>query len=219
LCGDLECTIFEGSWYLTGLEKFLLDLIQEKDYVFELMDRMMSYSIGVGKELLRLGAEIIWLGDDMGAQQGMFIAPEIWRRYLKPRMKKIIAELRAQNPQTLIAYHSCGSYAPIIPELLEIGVDVLNALQPSARDMELGYLKSAFGGQAAFFGGLDTQGVLPFGTVEEVEQEVRRVIAAAGLGGGLLLAGAHNLQPDVSVQKVRCIFETVHRYGRYPLKV
>jgi uroporphyrinogen decarboxylase len=155
----------------------------------------------------------------MGAQQGMFIAPQTWRRHLKPRMKKIIGELRTQSPQVLIAYHSCGSYAPIIPELLDIGVDVLNALQPSARDMELGQLKAVYGGRAAFFGGLDTQGVLPFGTEEEVVQEVRRVIAAAGRGGGLLLAGAHNLQPDVSVEKVQRIFETARRDGRYPLPI
>jgi uroporphyrinogen decarboxylase len=84
--------------------------------------------------------------------------------------------------------------------------------------MGLGKLKEAFGGRASFFGALDTQGVLPFGTEMEVEQEVRRVIAEGGKGGGLLLAGAHNLQPDVSVSKVRRIFETVHRYGRYPLR-
>ncbi len=217
LCGDLECTIFEGSWYLTGLQKFLLDLSLEKDYVFALMDRMMEYSIGVGRELLRIGAEMIWLGDDVGMQQGMLISPQTWRVHLKPRMRSVIGELRAVNPQAHIAYHCCGSYAPIIPDLIEIGVDVLNALQPTARDMDLGALKGRHGEKASFFGGLDTQGVLPFGTEAEVEAEARRVIEAAGKGGGLILAGAHNLQPDVSVSKVLRLYQAARAFGRYPL--
>jgi uroporphyrinogen decarboxylase len=217
VCGDLECTIFEGSWYLTGLEKFLMDLSLEEDYVFELMDRVMEYSIGVGRELLRLGAEMIWLGDDVGMQEGMLISPETWRRHLKPRMRAVIEQLKAADPEVHIAYHCCGSYAPIIPDLIEIGVDVLNALQPTARDMELGGLKERYGGQACFFGGLDTQRALPFGSEQDVEAEVRRVIRAAGSGGGLILAGAHNLQPDVSVAKVLRLYSAAHRFGRYPL--
>lgn len=217
LCGDLECTVFEGSWYLVGMEKFLLDFSTEEDYVFELMDRVMEYAIGVGRELLALGADMIWVGDDVGMQQGMLISPESWRRHIKPRLRQVIAAFQAVKPDVHIAYHGCGSYAPIIPELLEIGVDVLNALQPNAAGMDLGPLKSRYGGKASFFGGLDTQGVLPFGTEDEVEAEVRRVIRAAGRGGGLIVAGAHNLQPDVSVAKVLRLFDTLRRFGRYPL--
>jgi uroporphyrinogen decarboxylase len=129
----------------------------------------------------------------------------------------VIAQLKAVNPAAHIAYHCCGSYAPIIPELIEIGVDVLNALQPTARDMDLGPLKERYGERACFFGGLDTQGALPFGSEQDVEAEVKRVIAAAGRSGGLILAGAHNLQPDVSVEKVLRLYSAAHRFGRYPL--
>jgi len=131
-------------------------------------------------------------------------------------MRTVIRTLKADNPQVKIAYHSCGSYSALIPELLEIGVDILNALQPTARDMDLARLKRQFGDRAAFFGGLDTQGVLPFGSPEEVEEEVRRVVRSAAAGGGLILAGAHNIQPDVTVERLLDIFQNCQRLGTYP---
>ena len=215
ICGDVECTIFEASWYLTGFEKFLVDLSLEKEYVFALMDKVMHYSIEVGKELIRIGADIVWLGDDMGTQQGMLLSPEMWRRHLKERMRKVITSLKDVNPGVKIAYHSCGSYSPIIPELIEIGVDILNALQPNARDMDLSRLKAQYGKTVSFFGGLDTQAIIPFGSLQDVEGEIKRVIRAAAKGGGLILAGAHNIQPDVSTEKMIQIFEFARRYGAY----
>jgi uroporphyrinogen decarboxylase len=217
ICGDLECTILEASWYLTGFQKFLIDLSLEKDYVFALLDRVMDYSIEVGRELLRIGADILWLGDDLGSQQGMLLSPAMWRRHFKERMRKVIQSLKSADPRVKIAYHSCGSYYPVIPELLEIGVDILNALQPNARDMDLARLKEQFGEKAVFFGGLDTQEVLPFGSVRDVEEEIKRVIQAAARGGGLILAGAHNIQPDVSVEKLVSIFDFSKRHGTYPV--
>ena len=215
--GDLECTIFEASWYLTGLEKFLIDLTLEKDYIFVLMDRIQLYSIWVGKELIRIGADIIWLGDDMGTQKGMLISPEMWRKYFKGRLRTVIRELKAGNPNVKIAYHSCGSYYSIIPDLIEIEVDILNALQPNTKDMDLATLKDSFGDRVSFFGGLDTQNIIPFGSLTDLKQEIKRVIEAAAKGGGLILAGAHNIQPDVSVEKLVKIFELSKKYGRYPI--
>ncbi len=217
ICGDLECTIFETSWYLTGMEKFLMDLFMEKEYVFTLMDRVMEYNIGVGRELIRLGSDIIWVGDDMGTQQGMLISPEMWRKHIKERLRTVIRELKGEKPDIKIAYHSCGSYFPIIPELIEVGVDILNALQPKAKDMDLGRLKRMFGDRASFFGGMDIQKTIPFGTEEEVEREVKRVIRSAAKGGGYILAGAHNIQPDTSVEKLVKIFEVAKSYGKYPI--
>ncbi len=215
ICGDAECTIFEASWYLTGFEKFLLDLSLEKAYVFALMDKVMRYSIEVGRQLIAIGADIVWLGDDMGMQQGMLLSPDMWRRHIKERMRKVIASLKDVNPAVKIAYHSCGSYSPIIPELIEIGVDILNALQPTARDMDLATLKARYGTMVSFFGGLDTQAVIPFGSMQEVEGEIERVIRAAAKGGGLILAGAHNFQPDVSTEKMTHMFAFAKRNGAY----
>ena len=217
ICGDLECTIFEQSWHMIGMEKFLMDLTMEQDYIFELMEHVMEYSIGCGKELARLGSDFIWLGDDMGSQRGMLISPDMWRSYFKGRLKHVIDEIRSENPEIKFAYHSCGSYFPIVGDLLEIGVDILNALQPNAKDMDLIRLKEMYGQEASFFGGIDVQDIIPFGTVAETAKEVKRVISSAGKGGGLLLAGSHNFQPDVSVEKMMKIFETAKSFGKYPL--
>lgn len=218
ICGDLECTIFEASWYLTGLEKFLLDLTLEKEYIFALLDRVMAYSIGVGVELAKIGADIIWLGDDMGSQQGMLISPEMWRTHFKERMRTVISSIRKVNPEVKIAYHCCGSYEPIMGDLIEVGVDILNALQPTARDMDTAMIKARYGRKATLFGALDTQDALPFGTMAQVEAEILRVLRAAGKGGGLILAGAHNLQPDVSTDKLLRIFEFSKEHGTYPIR-
>ena len=219
LCADLECTIFETSWGLIGMEKFLVDLLMRKDYVFALMDRVMEYHIKVGKELIKIGADMIWLGDDVGTQKGMLISPALWREVLKERMRKVIEELKAVNPNIGIAYHCCGSYAPIIPDLIEIGVNILNALQPAAKDMDLKKLKDVYGNEICFFGGLDIQKILPFGSLEDIENEVKRIISSAAKGGGFIFAGAHNIQPDTSVEKVVNLFQLVKRYGKYPMIV
>jgi len=217
ICGDVETTILENSWYLVGMEKFFIDLAMKKPYIFALMDRMMEYSLGVAKELIRLGADIIWLGDDVGAQNGMLISPKVWREVFKERMRSIISELKRENPKVKIAYHCCGSYFPIMPDLIEIGVDILNALQPTAANMDLKKIKDTFGSRVALFGGIDTQGAIPFGSLDDVENEVRRVIRAAAAGGGYIVAGAHNIQPDTSVEKVVKLFECAKKYGTYPL--
>jgi uroporphyrinogen decarboxylase len=217
ICGDAETTILELSWYLVGLEKFLMDLAMEKDYVSVLLDRVMHYSLGVAKELVRLGADFIWLGDDVGTQKGMMMSPQMWRAHFKERMRHVISELRRENPAIKIAYHCCGSYSQIMPDLIEIGVDIFNALQPKAAKMDLKTIKDTFGAQASMFGGIDIQEAIPFGSLADIEQEVIRVIQAAARGGGYLLAGAHNLQADTSVEKVVHLFQAAKRHGSYPL--
>lgn len=217
ICGDVESTILEKSWYLVGMEKFFMDFAMQKPYVFALMDRIMEYSIVVAKELIRIGADIIWLGDDVGTQNGMMISPKMWRDVFKERMRFVIKELKRENPKIKIAYHCCGSYFPIMADLIEVGVDILNALQPTAVNMDLQTIKERFGSQAALFGGIDTQGAVPFGSLDDVEREVKRVISTAAHGGGYILAGAHNIQPDTSVEKVVKLFEFTKKYGTYPL--
>ena len=217
ICGDAETTILEASWYLVGMEKFFADLAMQKEYVFALMDRVMEYSIGVAKELIRIGADVIWLGDDVGTQQGMMISPKMWRDVFKERLRFVINALKQENPDIKIAYHCCGSYFPIMADLVEVGVDILNALQPTDVNMDLQHIKETFGSQAVLFGGLDTQGVIPFGSLDDVEREVKRALRAAAHGGGYILAGAHNIQPDTSVEKLVKLFEWAKQYGTYAL--
>lgn len=217
IIGDLETTIFELSWNLVGMEKFLRDLVMEKPYVFALMDKVLEYHLACGKKMVELGVDMIWTGDDFGTQKGMMISPRLWRKVFKPRMEYIFKELKKINPKVKIAYHSCGSILPIIPDLIEIGLDVLNPVQPQAKGMDLGRLKQEFGDKLVFFGGVDEQRVLPFGNTQEIEEEVKLRIAQAGKGGGFIIAPAHNIQPDTPLQNIYAYFEAIKKYGTYPL--
>jgi uroporphyrinogen decarboxylase len=219
IIGDLEASIFELSWNLVGLEKFVVDLISDQPYVPALLDKILDYSCAIGKRMVELGADVIWAGDDFGTQNGMMVSPELWRRYFKPRMKRLFSTLKAVNRDVRIAYHSCGSILLIIPDLIEIGLEILNPIQPTAKDMDLGELKKTYGEKLAFFGGVDMQNVLPFGSVEEVEEEVRLRIRQAGEGGGFVIAPAHNIQPDTPSKNIYAFFDAVKKHGRYPLGV
>ncbi len=205
--GDIETMFFEMSWYLTGMEKFLTDLMSESDYVFSLMDRIMEYLIFCGKKLIGMGVDILWCGDDFGTQNSLIMDPETWRRIFKPRIKYMFTEFRKLRPDIKIAWHSCGAILPIIPDFIEVGLDILNPIQPLAHGMDPVYLKKTYGRDLVFFGGIDVQQLLPFGTPQMIRDEVRRRVGILGKGGGYIVAPAHNIQPDTSVENILAFFE------------
>lgn len=217
IIGCLETTMFETSWYLVGMDKFLVDLAMKKSYVFELLDRVTDYHINIGKKLINLGCDIIWTGDDFGTQRGMLISPKSWREVFKPRFGRVFRELKKCSPNIKIAFHSCGSIVPIIPDLIEIGLDILNPLQPHANEMDRKMLKSKYGDKLSFFGGIDEQEILPYGSTKDVKEEVRKAIFDLAPEGGYILAAAHNIQPDTSIENIFSIYEAVKEYGRYPI--
>lgn len=219
IIGDLKTTMFEASWYLVGIEKFLIDLIMKKDYVFELLNRVMEFHIEIGKKLIMLGCDIIWIGDDFGTQRGMLISPKLWRDIFKPRFRRVFKELKECNPNIKIAYHSCGSIVPIIPDLIEVELDILNPLQPYASGMEGKILKKMYGEKLSFFGAIDEQRILPFGCAKEVKEAVKRAIFDLAPGGGYILAPAHNVQPDTPIENVLALYEAVKEYGNYSFSI
>jgi uroporphyrinogen decarboxylase len=209
IVGDLETTIFETSWYLVGLEKLLLDLLLEPAYLHPLLDKIMEINLQTGKELIRAGADIIWAGDDFGTQQSMIMDPDLWRTIFKPRIKYMFEEFRKVNPDIKIAWHSCGSILPIIPDFIEIGLDVLNPLQPMANGMEPAFLKNEYGKDLSFFGAICVQDLLPNKSPREIKWEVKRRIDILGKNGGFIVAPAHNIQDDTPVENVLAFFEAV----------
>lgn len=204
---DLETSIFETAWYLVGMEKFLMDLMLETPYVDVLLDKIMHINTEIGKELIRMGADMIWAGDDFGGQDSLLISPETWRKYFKPRMKHMFEEFRKVNPDIKIAWHSCGSIIPIIPEFIEIGLDILNPIQPLAKDMKPEFLKKEFGKELIFFGGICVQELMPQGTPEEIKKEVKRYTEILGDNGGYIMAPAHNIQDDTSKENIMAFFK------------
>ncbi len=205
--GDVETMFFELSWYMTGYEKFLMDLLTEAAYLPFLMDQIMHYIVEAGKVLLGLGIDILWCGDDFGTQKGMLIDPLTWRKQIKPRIKYMFEEFRRVQPDIKIAWHSCGSILPIIPDFIELGLDILNPIQPLAKGMDPAFLKREYGKDLSFFGGIDVQELLPRGTPGMIKDEVRRRIEILGRDGGYIVAPAHNIQPDTPVDNVLAFFE------------
>jgi uroporphyrinogen decarboxylase len=212
IVADLETTIFETAWYLTGLEKFLMDLLIEPPYLNPFLDKIMNINLETGKKLIELGADIIWAGDDFGTQTGMVMDPETWRRIFKPRIKYIFEEFRKVNPSIKIAWHTCGSVVPIIPDFIEIGLDILNPLQPRAQGMDPEYLVSNYGRDLIFFGGIDIQELLPLGPVMKIKDETRRRMEIFGRYNGYIVAPAHNIQPDTPVEHIMALFEAVKEF-------
>ena len=159
-----------------------------------------------------MGVDMIWTGDDMGMQTGMLISPRIWRKFFKARMANFIASLKAINPQVKVAYHSDGNIFAIIPDLIEIGLDVLNPIQPACMDPV--QLKKSFGDRLCFWGSMDEQYTLPFGTPEQVRQEVLTRLRTLGKNGGLILGPTHHVQLDTPMENFWAMINTIH--SQYP---
>jgi uroporphyrinogen decarboxylase len=209
IIADLECSIFETAWYLTGMEKFLMDIMLEAPYVEALLDRIAYINTETGKELIRAGADVIWCGDDFGSQQSTIMDIDTWRHYFKPRIRKMFDAFRSVNPDIKIAWHSCGAIGSLIPEFIDLGLDILNPIQPLATGMEPEKLKREFGNDLIFFGGICVQNLLPNGTPEKIKEETQRRAAVLGSNGGYIIAPAHNIQPDTPVENVLALCSAV----------
>jgi uroporphyrinogen decarboxylase len=207
IVGVTVTTIFETAWALRGLERMLMDLVEDPELAGRLLDIPFRYHLAAAKRLAAIGVDMIWTGDDVGAQYGMLISPRLWRRFLKPRMAVFVAEVKAANPAVKIAYHSDGNIEPIIEDLIEIGLDVLNPVQPAC--MDPGRLKQRYGKNLCFWGTIDEQRTLPFGTPEEVRSEVRDRIARVGYDGGLILAPTHHVQLDTPMENFRAMVDAI----------
>jgi uroporphyrinogen decarboxylase len=215
IMAGLACTLFELAWYLRGLEQVLMDLVTDKDFVHAYLDKLMSWIEVAGRKFARLGVDIIWIGDDVGAQNRMLISPEAFREFLKPRYARLFAEWKGINPNVKIAFHSDGYCYPIIGDLVEIGLDILNPIQP--KSMDPAKVKKDFGKRLTLWGTVDIQEVLPFGTIQDVAQEVKLRLRTAGPGGGLIIAPAHNIQSEVPLENILAFYSTAKQYGRYPI--
>ncbi len=198
IAGVVVTTIFETAWALRGLERLLMDFVEAPDLADEVLEIPFRYHLTAAERLTRMGVDMIWLGDDIGQQAGLLMSPRHWRRFLKPRMAELISRIKAINPDLKVAYHTDGRVYDLIPELIEIGVDVLNPVQPAA--MDCARLKREWGRELCFWGSMDEQHTLPFGTPDDVRAEVRERIAVLGAAGGLILGPTHHVQLDTPLE-------------------
>jgi uroporphyrinogen decarboxylase len=215
--GSIVCTLFELSWYLRGMIRVMEDMCLNKDFMHAYLDRLLSWAKTAGSRLAEIGVDIIYLGDDFGSQQKMLISPEMFREFFKPRYADLYATFRRINPNLKIAHHSCGNISPIIKDFVEIGLDILNPVQPLAMDPAA--LKRQFGDRLTLWGAVDEQRVLPFGTVQDVVDEVKLRLRTLAPGGGFILSPAHNVQSDTSIDNVMALYETAKACGSYPIRL
>lgn len=208
IVGDASASLFERAWYLRGFENFMMDLVTDERFAKALLDRLLELRLAQLGDFLDAVGEFIHvmrLGDDIGQQGGPLISPPLYRRLVKPRHREIIRFVKART-DARIFYHSCGSVVEFVPDLIEIGVDILNPIQVSAKGMDPARLKAEYGDRLCFWGGVDTQHVLPQGTPEEASREARLRIRQLGAGGGYVLNAVHNIQADVPPENVIALY-------------
>jgi len=224
-----ECAIMATPWLLfpferahamQGMDVFLLNMIDHPDFAKALMKRIAEYCKQLmGRFLAELGdhVDIIKIGDDLGTQKSLMISPRMYRSFLKPIHADLISFIK-ERTAAKVFFHSDGDVAPLIDDFIEIGVDILNPIQTNAGTMsDLPALKERFGDNIVFCGAIDTDQVLPLGSVEDVRNEVRRVMQILGPGGGCMIGAVHTVMNDVPPENVLAMVDAVEEFGRYPI--
>lgn len=197
--------LFERSWTLRGFENMLMDCVIEEDFYDELLEVLTEHHLDLIDQILELPVDGILLSDDWGYQHGVLIGAERWRKMLKPRLARLYQ--RVHDAGKIALNHCCGSVAEIMPDLIEIGLDVLESVQPEAAGMNPYELKKRYGKHITFWGGLGSQSIIPFGTPGELTAEIDKLAREMSVGGGYILAPAKDLQPGTPVENAAAIVE------------
>ncbi len=209
--------VLELALWMCGYDDFFMRLASEPDFVRRLFDKLFEMQKEFIRPYYQAVGEYIHLttsGDDFGMQTGPFMSPAMFRKWVAPYFEERIAYTR-QFTRAAFWHHSCGSVHALIPDLLNCGVEILNPIQPGAFHMEPERLKAGFGSRLCFHGGFDTQGVLPFGSREQIRAEVQRVMEALKPGGGYIFSAAHNIQADVPAENVLEMYRAAQELGVY----
>ncbi|MCS7039155.1 MAG: uroporphyrinogen decarboxylase family protein [Caldilineales bacterium] len=211
---------FERAHAMQGLDRFMMNMVHHPDFAAALLRKITDVcKVLMGNFLRECGdlIDIIKIGDDLGTQSGLMISPKMYRRFLKPLHAEFIAFIK-ERTDAKVFFHTDGDVFDLIPDFIEIGVDILNPIQTSAGRMaNLEELKRRYGQHMVFCGAIDTHRILPYGTPEEVRQEVRRVINILGPGGGYMVASVHTIMNDVPPENILAMVDAVEEFGYYPL--
>ncbi|UCF99954.1 MAG: hypothetical protein JSV89_10555 [Spirochaetaceae bacterium] len=203
LVATFSLGLFERSWTLRGFEEALMDSAANPEFYDALIEGIAQHQMKIVERLLELPVDGIMFSDDWGYQEGVLLGPEKWRRYLKPRLRRMY-QLTHEGGKLALS-HCCGSVTDVMSDIVEIGLDVLESVQPEAMDPY--ELKKKYGGRICFWGGLGSQSVIQFGSPQEIREEVQRLCSEMGRGGGYILAPAKALQPGTPVQNAAAVVE------------
>ncbi len=225
IMGRFGGAITEIALYLLGMENWMTRLATDRDFIHSLLTRISDIQIALDRIGLEATAKYLTIykasGEDLGMQTGPMYSPKMFREmflpYFKRRFQAAREYLDEVNPGVKIMLHSCGSIRRFLPDLIEADVDIIDPVQPHAAEMNTAELKRDFGSQLTFHGAVDIQQVLPFGTTDEIDHEVKERVSTLGKGGGYILAPAHNVQADVPPKNIVRMCEAVGKFGSYTL--
>jgi uroporphyrinogen decarboxylase len=218
--------IFEMGQRLRGMENFMMDLLTEPDLARALIHRLAGLKVAFWEmALAELGdvVDVVLEADDYGSQESQLISPDLFRQLFKEPYREVMGAIRRKleaakdgNQKGYVLFHSCGNIRPIIPDFIEIGIDAINPVHVTAAGMEPTALKRDFGNDLSFWGGgIETQSVLPLGTLQDIEQNVRKNLDALMPGGGYVFNAIHNIQGEVPPRNIVKMIEAVKTYGDY----
>ncbi|WP_195421435.1 uroporphyrinogen decarboxylase family protein [Faecalicatena contorta] len=208
-------TIYENAWQLTGLSKMLMDLIANPEFASALIGKVADFYISYYRKALEAAEgqiDIVYCGDDLGTQASLQMSPDTYREVIKPHHKRLFDAIHEYGVKVM--YHCDGAIMPIIPDLIDAGIDILEALQFDAEGMDPQLLKDNFGDKLCFHGGISVQSTLPFKSTEEVKQEVIDRIEVLGKNGGYILSPSHVIQAGTPPENVVALYETARNYKR-----
>jgi uroporphyrinogen decarboxylase len=204
---SVSFSLFERAWILRGMSDLMIDMLQAPEFVDRLLDVLVQFDLAMLEEALRYDIDGVIFGDDWGHQRGLLFGARLWQRFIKPRIAVLYRAVKRAGKVVII--HSCGKVQELFPDLIEVGLDVFNPLQPEVMDpLEI---KRQFGDRLSFFGGLSIQKVLPFGSPQDVRNEARRLAQHVGKGGGLILSPSHAMPGDIPVENIVAFVETMQK--------
>ena len=206
-CGRL----YESSWPVRGYEEMLMDMAVEEDITNFILNKSFDFDMKLTIAAAEAGVDMIMYGDDVGNQNALMFSGELWRKYLKPRWKELWGTLKDINPDITIWYHSDGNVSEIVPDLVEIGLDVLNPVQPECLDPYK--VKAEFGDKLVIDSGIGTQTVMPFGTPDEVRKTCRRAINVLGADQGYILSPSHLVEPEVPMENILAFLDVAKEFN------
>lgn len=206
----MQMTVWEASWYMRSMEELMMDMMIEDEKATLLLDKITEFACSKAKTYTEAGVDILSLGDDIGTQESIMMDVNFWERWFKPRLARVIDAARAVNPDVLIFYHSCGYIVPFIDQLVEVGVDILNPIQPEC--MSFDEIHDRYGNGLSFWGTIGTQELLPYGTPQQVRETILSRLEKCGEQGGIVVGPTHMVEPEVPWDNLMAIVEGVKEF-------
>ena len=201
----MSYNLFERAWSLAGMQNVFLYMLDNKDFLNKLLDKILEYNLRLIENTCKIDIDAILFGDDWGQQTGLLMGPQLWGEFIEPRIREMYKSVKGHGKYVFL--HCCGKIQEILPELIGCGLDVFNPFQPEVMDVY--EMKRLFGDQLTFYGGISTQKTLPFANPQDVGDEVKKLIDVVGNNGGLIVSPAHAVPGDAKPENIARMIEVL----------